>query len=222
MKGFRKIWNSETDGFLVSRKPACGVDYGRLLEMFLKEFPKSGVTEAAIRNRCSQLKLCRSGRHPGSPLYSERIKKGYVRIKVAEPNVWVSKAQWVYQETHPWEDFTERSCYIFLNGDNRDFSPSNIERIPTRIKAPLAKLGGCAKGDPDTTRLRIARARLRCAILDAGERLGMVATYCGTRGFKDDFARRTKEYYMDPDRRAERNRKALERYRRKKESGGKS
>jgi hypothetical protein len=80
-------------------------------------------------------------------------------------------------ETHPWEDFTDRSNYVFLDGNNRNFSPENIERVSLKVMGVFNLLGGCEKGDAEITRLRIAEAKLKLATLDAGEKLGLVCRY---------------------------------------------
>jgi|GEM_PF-1354472 len=182
MEKFRKIWNEETDGFLVSHRKITGTDYDRLLKLFLEAFPDSRVTKCAIKNECSRLRLCKpQNPHPTRhrPLYSEHLKKGYVRIKIAEPNVWVSKSKWVYMETHPWEDFSERSNYIFLDGDTRNFSPENIERVPLKLMGIYNLTGGVAKGCPELTRVRIAQARLKQRLMDSGEKVGLVVVVNG-------------------------------------------
>jgi hypothetical protein len=180
MEQFRKVWNEETNGFLITHKDLCG-DYEKLHSLFIAQFPESRVSLQALKNQCSRLKICKVSRPYFStrsrPLYSEQVKKSYVRIKIAQPNVWISKAKWVYMETHPWEDFTERSNYVFLDGNNRNFSPDNIERVPVRLMGLYNLFGGCEKGNPDVSRLRIAEAKLKLATLDAGEKLGLVRCY---------------------------------------------
>ena len=210
MEHFRKIWDDEKCRWLVSHKD---VDRRTAYKMFLENFPDAAdVSFIAFCNQRSRLGACpRSNGWKGSrkprPLYSEQIKKGYVRIKIAQPNVWVSKAKWVYMETHPWEDFTERSNYIFLDGDNRNFDPANIERVPLSLMGIFNGLGGCVPGDPDATRLRLAVAKVKVASLDAGEKMGLVGCYTHKGGhfrrFRADSARRMRELNSTPERKAE-------------------
>lgn len=183
MTKFRKIWNDVTNGFILDHKE-MRKDYKAFYAAFIAQFPDSEVTYTAFKNQCSRLGIADRGRsHKGArlprPLYSEQIKKGYVRIKIAQPNVWVVKAKWVYMETHPWEDFSERSNYVFLDGDNRNFHPDNIERVPLRVMAQYNLMGGCIPGEPELTRLRIFLAKLKMAYFDYGEKHGLVA-YNGT------------------------------------------
>ena len=140
-----------------------------------------------------------------------------MRIKVAQPNVWKTKSRWVYEETHPWEDFTERSNYIFLDGDSRNFDPANIERVPLRLMGLFAMAGGCVPGRPDLTRAHVLQARLKYARFDLGERTGLVVDGGGGRVFREERNRRMREYNSTPERRRivrERARRYRERIRR--------
>lgn len=203
MKEFRKIWDDETNGFLVACRDLSREDCYRV---FMAKFPDSKVTFCALCNQLSRLHLRPHMKHGSTrhrPLYSEQVKKGYVRIKVAEPNVWMQKNKWVYMETHPWEDFTERSNYVFLDGDNRNFSPDNIERVPLKVMGVFNLMGGCKKGNPEITKLRILQAKLKLAMLDVGDKLGLVVHVNGgrTRLFIDERNRRAREFNSSPERR---------------------
>lgn len=169
-------------------------------KLFLKSFSDvSDITDRAFYNERSRIGAVtvhntrRSTR--AKPLYSEQTKKGYVRIKVAQPNVWKTKSRWVYEETHPWEDFSERSNYIFLDGDNRNFNPNNIERVPLKLMGIFNGLGGCAKGNPEVTRLRILQAKLKVAQFDAGEKLGDVVRYGHGRASRSKKAELSRKRY---------------------------
>lgn len=137
------------------------------------------------------------------PLYAEQIRNGCVFIKVAQPKVWISKAKWVYMETHPWEDYTNDTnnfVYIFLDGDNRNFNPDNIERVPREIWGYLNHWA--VKGNADTTKLEILNAKLIMKTLDIGEKLGLTYAEGSGRHFKD----RAREYHREYKKR---NRKKL-------------
>ena len=151
MMRFRKIWDETTNSFIFAHKELVK-DYKTFHALFMQNFPDSQVTFTAFKNQCSRIGVVQHHNPHVStkkrPLYAEHCKKGYVRIKIAEPNVWVSKSKWVYMETHPWEDFTERSNYIFLDGNNRNFSPENIERVELKYMAQFNYCGGCVKDNP--------------------------------------------------------------------------
>ena len=207
MKHFRKVWTAELREWLRAHK---GMPRKEAYGLFLAEFPGlSDVTECAFYNERSRVGAvayhATHGPTLARPLYAEQVKKGYVRIKVAQPNVWMMKSKWVYMETHPWEDFTERSNYVFLDGDARNFDPANIERVPLRIMGMFNLMGGTARGDPGTTRLRILLAKMKMAEFDAGERAGLVVPVSPTgrsrgRVFREERNRRAREYNSTPER----------------------
>ena len=103
-----------------------------------------------------------------------------MQIKVAMPASWKSKARWVWEKTHPGEQTAKTDTFIFLNGNNRDFRPENIERIEAKLRILLIKFGG-ADENPDVTRVRILQAKMRSAQLDLGEKISTVRL-CGKHG----------------------------------------
>ena len=171
-------WTPEMLDFVKSTK---GQDRETAYKAFCEKF--TGITATAFYNQRS-----RSGVSPKKPhgtnkrakLYEERIKSGYVQIKVAMPASWKSKARWVWEETHPGEQTAKTDTFIFLNGNNRDFRPENIERIEAKLRTLLIKFGGVDE-NPDVTRVRILQAKMRSAQLDLGEKIGTVKL-CGKRG----------------------------------------
>ena len=198
MKKFRKVWTPEINEWLKTTK---GMTPGEAYALFLKTYPDiKDVTRIAFCNQRSRMGAAgpsynpKFSRAPRS-LYSEQIKKGYVRIKIAQPNVWISKAKWVYMETHP-EEYeicsTTRANYIFLDGNTRNFHPDNIARVPLNIISIFNNLGGTIKGEPELTRLRLTQAILKSKILDKMEECGKVNKYATFRSDKE----RAHEHYL--------------------------
>lgn len=144
------------------------------------------------------------GRKP-APLYTEHRHHGTIVIKIAQPDVWIQKAKWVYMETHPWEDFSESSNYMFLDGDGNNFSSENIVRVSRRVAGMISLLGGLKKGCPEENKLLIASAKLKLAVMDAGEKAGLVANW-GTdehprRRFRDEYNRYYRNKRAKPEER---------------------
>lgn len=196
MLKFRKVWSPDKNRWLLDTK---GIPVKEAWAMFQKAFPDTDITETAFRNQRSRVGAAGISHTKGvsrksRPLYSEQEKKGYIRIKIAQPNVWISKSQWVYMETHPWEDFTEKSHYIFLDGDNRNFHPDNIERLSVKYMALYSSFGGCVKGQPELTRLHIAQAKLKYAQMNRLEELGETVVYGGVRTSKANVNRLARLY----------------------------
>lgn len=223
MRHFRKVWTSEINQWLIDHK---GIIKKELFKMFLETFPECyDVTYVAFKNQCSRIGAsctpsnCWRGSREPRPLYSEQIKKGYVRIKIAQPNVWISKAKWIYQETHPYEDCTGRANYVFLDGNNRNFDPKNIERLTLSEMAHYNRLGGCCYGQPEITKLRVILAKQRHALFEAGEKLGLTVDYGkgkSCRCFKADLDASRREYTSRPYVKERRRQKAKERRKRMK------
>lgn len=216
MKHFRKIWDAEKNAFLKSTK---GMTPGEAYALFLERYPGIDVTRTAFCNQrsrqgaagvCTNPNFSRTPR----PLYAEQIKKGLVRIKVAQPNVWISKAQYVYRQAHPEDDYSVRSNYIFLDGDTRNFDPDNIARVPLNIIGIFNSMGGTIKGNAQATRIRLAQAKLKYAQLDLGEKIGDVIKSGHTRLSKSERNAKAREYQRrvsaDPERRKRRNERARE------------
>lgn len=204
MKKFRKIWDEKTNTFLIAHKDL--IQKGKMpqiYEQFIKNFPESNVSFCAFRNQCSRLHVSKHmARKKGTkcrPLYAEHLKKGYVKIKIAQPNIWISKAKWVYMETHPWENFTERSNYIFLDGNNRNFSPENIERVLLKFMGIFCSLGGCEYGNPELTRLRVTQAKLKYALLTRAEKMNLITKVGSSRRLKSEINEWAFKYRHRPD-----------------------
>lgn len=223
MKHFRKVWTPEINQWLVDHKDMIKSE---MYKLFLETFPEcQDVTYSAFKNQCSRIGAsysvnnCWRGDRKPRPLYSEQIKKGYIKIKIAQPNVWVSKAKWVYDETHPYEDCTGRANYVFLDGNTRNFSPDNIMRLTLSEMAHYNRLGGCCYGQPEITKLRIILARQRHALFEAGEKLGLTVDYGkgkSCRCFKADLDASRREYASRPYVKERRRQKAKERRKRMK------
>lgn len=165
---------------------------------FKEKFQDTNFTIIAISQKASEIGATRQ--HPqrkGKELYSEQIKKNYVRIKVAQPSVWWQKQKWVYLETHPeaYLDLEETDVFIFLDGDNRNFDRKNIERLKRKEQPAFMHCGGIVKGNPELTRLNLTRARLKLKVLDLGVKTGDVTMYpSGKRIPKEYQIKKAKEY----------------------------
>lgn len=86
-------------------------------------------------------------------------KKGYLRIKVAEPNKWMQYQRYL------WEKATGKSAegkfVIFLDGNNRNFALENLECVTRGELAVMAQMGNVKNLSADERRTLILRARLK-------------------------------------------------------------
>lgn len=99
------------------------------------------------------------------PVGSLQTKKGYVRIKVAEPNVWMQYQRYIWEQHHPGESATGKTV-IFLDGDNRNFSPDNLECITRKEMAVMNKMGNRAGLSRDERIAILTMARIKLAKSD--------------------------------------------------------
>ena len=174
----RLKWTSE---MLEAVKKTKGQDSYTAYKSFYQMF--KNVTEMAFHNQRSLLGVVKSkphGSNKRAKLYEERLRSGYVQIKVAEPATWKSKSRWVWEETHPGEQTEKHDKFLFLNGNKRDFRPENIERLEAKYLTTFLYFGGPDK-NPEVTKIRILQAKIRVAQLDLGEKVGIVKKIKGTR-----------------------------------------
>lgn len=170
--------------------------------VFREKFPEADITLVAFRNQRSRSGISDKKPHGTNrrcALFEERNKGGYVMIKIAEPDKWISKARWVYQNAHPEEEVQKNAQFFFLDHNNRNFDPANIIKVNARERTLFLMEGGVAD-DPAETRLNLARARLKLAQLDLGEKIGDVVDYGAGRCSKEKrrkqsaaYARKNKE-----------------------------
>ena len=186
-------WQTEWLAFIDTTK---GQKTDDAYKDFIARFPDADITLVAFRNQRS-----RSGASDKKPhgtnrraaLFEERIKSGYVMIKIAEPDKWISKARYIYQNAHPEEEVKKNAQFYFLDRNNRNFDPANIIKVDARERAIFMLEGGVAD-DPAETRLHLAMAKLRLAQLDLGEKVGDVIDYGAGRKSKEVNRQRSAEY----------------------------
>lgn len=91
-----------------------------------------------------------------------QVKKGYVRIKVAEPNVWMQYQRYVWEKAHPGES-AEGMAVIFMDGNTRNFDPSNLERVTRAEQSVMAEFGNTKEMTRDERYACLLRARIALA-----------------------------------------------------------
>ena len=183
----KRKWTDEQEQWLIEHKDICGKML--MYNEFKKAFPNADFTATAIATKRVELRAF--GHHRGNlsrqkPLYSEQIKKGYVRIKVAQPDVWWQKQKWVWVETHPAEPFEQTDNFLFLDGNNRNFNPENIRKVSHRVTGIINRTyGGLPSSNAEINDVFITKIELRLAMLDIGEKFGLVSDYGAGRMFRE-------------------------------------
>ena len=171
-----KKWTDEMTEFVKSVCPLRehGINSRKeLAEEINKRFGRK-FTDKAVCSHCYenniQLGLCYSHsdvprgeahwRH--RPVGSMQVKKNYVRIKVAEPNRWMQYQRYVWEQHHPGES-AEGKTVIFMDGNNRNFDPSNLECVERGELSVMSAMGCTAESSREERELFLLRARLVCA-----------------------------------------------------------
>lgn len=100
--------------------------------------------------------------HKHKPIGSLQEKKGYVQVKVAEPNKWMQYQRYVWEQNHPGES-AEGMVVIFMDGNSRNFDPSNLERVSRGELTVMARMGHTAAMSREEREICLLRARVALA-----------------------------------------------------------
>ena len=94
------------------------------------------------------------------PVGSERIdaKDGYTYVKVAEPNKFVLKHRYIWEQTHG--EIPKDHIIIFLDGNKQNFAIDNLECISRSENSVMNHLKLRAK-DAEITKIAINIARIK-------------------------------------------------------------
>ena len=211
----KKKWTAEQEQWLIDHKDIRGKQL--MYETFKKAFPDAQFTANAISTKRTELGAYGNVRDRYSnakPLYSERVKKGYVIIKVSRCEWW-PKQKWIWVATHPGEPFDIRNQFVFLDGDNRNFSVDNIMKVDHRVMGILNRnYNGLIKGKPELNRAIILEIMLKLAYLDKAEKAGLTTNYGVGRMLRSDRNKlaRERNARLTPEQRARRNAYVKQRY----------
>lgn len=150
-----KKWTPEIIEWVKARCPLREHGYGSRKE-FLAELNETFGTDFAVTAFANHVSACgiqtgllttqkkdadrtkRGWRHRNVGEFME--KKGYILIKVAEPNKWISYAKYVWEQNHP-DETCEGMYVIFLDGNTRNFEPSNLERVSRNELSTMNRWG---------------------------------------------------------------------------------
>lgn len=178
-------WKSEWLDFMQQTKSLAREE---AYEQFCKDFPEANLSANAFYNQRSRSKCSPSKPHGSNKkksLFTESTSKRYVMIKIAEPNVWISKARWIYENAHPGETHEKGAQYFHADGNKNNYKPDNIIKVQARERTLFIAEGGVETGNPEGTKINLLKARMRLAQLDLGEKVGLVVqTSAGRKWIK--------------------------------------
>lgn len=205
MKHFRKIWDKPKHDFLMSHRE---FKIKECYQLFLQTFPDAqDVTETAFRNERSRIGAISDfyknstknhGPRKPKPLLSEQVKKGYIRVKVEQPNKWMFKHHYVWWQNTGHKPEPKKETVIFLDGNNRNFDFHNLFLMPRDCIAIFnnnkLKLG-IVPGNPEATRINATNAILIHKTFNLGRKIGLVSQASGR--FKEDINACAKARYQN-------------------------
>ena len=168
-------WTKEIDNWIKERCPIREHGYTQI-QHIVDELNATFHTDFGInafKTNCYSkgfnLDACNSANyhrgknhHKHKPIGSLQEKKGYVQIKIAEPNKWMQYQRYVWEQHHPGES-AEGMVVIFMDGNSRNFDPSNLERVSRGELTTMSSMGHTAKMMREERALCLLRARLAIA-----------------------------------------------------------
>lgn len=133
------------------RKNSSELTRKELTERFNAQF-NTALAVVTISSFCKRNKFRApsSGRfirgqlaHNKRPVGSEkRVENGYVHVKVGEPDVWKYKHVLAYEQYYG-VTVPKTHCVIFIDGDNENLAPSNLQMVTRKEVAVFNKSGYC-------------------------------------------------------------------------------
>lgn len=117
----KKIFNEIHKKWIKENAP--GIRNEKLTEMFNNEF--------GMNVKVSQIKKFKNFNHISSglkscnlPVGSERENKGYILVKIAEPNVWIEKSRYIYESLYG--KIPSGYKIVFADRNKSNFNPENL------------------------------------------------------------------------------------------------
>lgn len=153
--------------FLREKSKLKGITNRQITEMFNKEFnqertinsikylkSKNGIILNNVKSKAHAGKNRRGSR----PIGTERVRKGYVEVKVEQPNVWDQKHRHIWEQ-HQGRKLKHNEIVIFLDKDIRNFDVDNLAMIPRELLG-LMNMNSWISENPEHTKLGISTAKL--------------------------------------------------------------
>lgn len=170
-----KKWQKEHEEFLKDN-PVTQYRLKNLYIAFCLFFPDFKTTYNGFKNKRCELRVvtrnCNSTLR-SKPLMAEQVKKGMVRVKVAEC-VWVQKQRYLW-ESHYGVRCPKSWCFYFLDGNNRNFKINNIYPMSRELQGLfLGHTSGVVKGNRQATLLNIQIAMTMHSIFNFARKYNLV------------------------------------------------
>lgn len=118
----KKIFDEKHKRFI--KENAIGIRNEELTKMLNETF-NTYFTVGQVKKYKHSHKISSGLKSCNLPVGSERIdKKGYVLVKIAEPNIWLEKQRYIYEQAYG--EIPPGHKVIFADKNKRNFDLSNL------------------------------------------------------------------------------------------------
>ncbi len=117
----KKIFDEEHKKFI--KENAIGIRNEELTKRLNETF-NTNFTIGQVKKYKHSHKISSGLKSCNLPIGSERENKGYIFIKIAEPNVWIEKHRYIYENIHG--KIPNGYKVIFADKNKRNFSEENL------------------------------------------------------------------------------------------------
>lgn len=173
---YGRKYTKEIDDFILAEYPIGNGCFIPLFNLINAIWYDRNCTVNGLKTHLSTVKIVnnpkKGNRKKSAPIGTERVMKDFVQIKTAKG--FIQKSRWIYEQNHPDYQYKRGDCFIFLDGNTRNFDIENIELIDRRVQVVFLKLYGLKKGKPSLNKLNIYRAKLKVSVMDRAEKAGLV------------------------------------------------
>lgn len=181
-------WTPKIEAWVRSRVPfpkgkTKAAFLAELNEVFGTDFTLHAFTTfLCTKNIQTGIKPYQVGQHRGivnynlKPVGYERISKGYVKIKIANPNVWKFKHIMLWEKANGESVDGNKETVIFLDGNTRNFDASNLYRLTKREQYYRNSRFPKAQNAAENL-VYIALTKQRLALIDKAKELKLTTEY---------------------------------------------
>lgn len=176
MAPIRKRYTDKQIEFLRKTAKIQGMTAKKITELFNKEFNEKRTVPSisyirseygiALNNPRSIIAVG-TNKRGSKPIGTERVRKGYVEIKVEQPNVWNQKHRHIWEQHHK-KKLGHNEIVIFLDKNNRNFDIENLAMI-SRDLMGIMNMNDWVSENPQHTKVGINLAKLSREIYTKGE-----------------------------------------------------
>lgn len=150
-----------------------GITNEQITDMFNKEFDqertinsikylksKNGIILNNVKSKAHAGKNRRGSR----PIGAERVRKGYVEVKVKQPNVWDQKHRHIWEQHHG-KKLKHNEIVIFADKNNRNFDIDNLIMVHRKYLGQL-NINNYITENPELTKVGVGIVKLNSMIYE--------------------------------------------------------